>query len=352
MTFEVTGEDVDVAGWSATGSAGDAPSRQSSGSAGPSGRLSSTASEPAGQAMIRSAVRIAVDLLGGDEAPAVVVDGALRALAADPGLHLLLVGPRAVADQVLRALGEADRERVGVRMADAAVAMTDPPARAANPDTSLRVAALALASGEVDAIVSAGPSGAIVTAAVLGLGRLDGVRKPALAAWVPTDTGRDRLLLDIGGSVESTVSSLMSHAALGVSYARRSGLVRPRVGLLSVGSEPGKGDRVRRAAERAFHHAEEGVLMEFVGLVEGGDVCLGERADVVVTDGFTGNVLLKGIEGAYRLARGQARTAKAAALLGVPGTVVVCHGAATAGDIAAGVALARDLVLSEPEGVQ
>jgi glycerol-3-phosphate acyltransferase PlsX len=303
--------------------------------------------------MIRPAVRIAVDLLGGDDAPAVVVDGALRALAADPDLRLLLVGPRDVAGEVLRALSDADRERVGLRVADAGVAMADPPARASNPDTSLRVAALAHAEGEADAVVSAGPSGAIVTAAVLTLGRLDGVRNPPLAAWLPTDTGRDRLLLDVGGSVESTVSSLVSHAALGVNHARGSGLHRPKVGLLSVGSEPGKGDRIRRSAERALLSAEGAIGMEFVGLVEGGDVCLGERADVVVTDGFTGNVLLKGIEGAYRLARGSDRAqTKAAALLGVPGIVVVCHGAATAGDIASGLAYARHLVTSEPEGVQ
>jgi phosphate acyltransferase len=329
VTSEVTGEDVTVAGRSASGSAGDASSRRSG-----------------------STVRIAVDLLGGDDAPAVVVDGALRALAADPELHLLLVGPRTVADEILRALGDADRERVGVRVAEAGVAMTDPPSRASNPDTSLRVAAVALAEGDVDAFVSAGSSGAIVTAAVLTLGRLDGVRKPALAAWVPTDTGRDRLLLDVGGSVESTVSSLVSHAALGVNYARRCGLDRPKVGLMSVGSEPGKGDRVRRAAERALHQAEQSMAMEFVGLVEGGDVCLGERADVVVTDGFTGNVLLKGIEGAYRLARGRNRSqTRAAVLLGVRGIVVVCHGAAAAGDIAAGLAFAQNLVTSEPEGV-
>ena len=284
-----------------------------------------------------------------------MVDGALGALAADPGLHLLLVGPQDVADRVLRALGEADRERVSVRVADPGISMSDPPTRASHPDTSLRIAALAHADGEVDAIVSAGSSGAIVTAAVLALGRLEGVRKPPLAVWVPTDNGRDRLLLDVGGSVESTVSALMSHTALGVDYARRCGRDRPKVGLLSVGSEPGKGDRVRRAAERALHHSDQGIPMEFVGLVEGGDVCLGERADVVVTDGFTGNVLLKGIEGAYRLARGRSRSqTRAAALFGVPGIVVVCHGAAAAEDIVSGVALARSLTRpdSEPEGAQ
>jgi phosphate acyltransferase len=308
-----------------------------------------------GRAMTRP-VRIAVDLLGGDESPAVVVDGALRALTADPDLRLLLVGPRTAADEVVRALDPADHHRVGVRVADGSVAMDDPPARAADPATSLYAAALAHAAGEVDAIVSAGSSGAIVTAAVLALGRLEGVRKPPLAAWVPTDTGRDRLLLDVGGSVEATVSALLSHAALGVAYARRLGLANPRVGLLSLGSEPGKGDRVRRATERALYQAAAG--MRFIGLVEGDDVCLGDRADVVVTDGFTGNVLLKGIEGAYRLAQGRKRPSRAAALLGVPGIVVVCHGAAAAEDIASGVAFARGLARdggegsADPEGVQ
>jgi phosphate acyltransferase len=287
-----------------------------------------------------------------------VVDGALRALTVDPGLHLLLVGPRSVADEVLRALGPADRERVGVRVANGVVAMTDPPARAADSDTSLRVATAAHANGEVDAVVSAGSSGAIVTAAVLALGRSEGVHKPPLAVWLPTASGRDRLLLDVGGSVESTVSSLISHTALGVAYAREYGVVHPKVGLLSVGSEPGKGDRIRRAAERALHHAE-GIPMDFVGLVEGDDVCLGERADVVITDGFTGNVLLKGIEGAYRLALG--RTAghlehesptRAAALLGVPGIVVVCHGAATADDLASGMAFAASRARRRAEGEQ
>ena len=139
MTSEVTGEDVAVAGRSASGPAGDASSRRPSGAQPP--------------------IRIAVDLLGGDEAPAVVVDGALRALAVDPGLQLLLVGPQGVADEVLRALDPADRDRVGVRVAEGAVAMADPPSRAAGSDTSLRVAAAAHADGEVDGVVSAARRG-------------------------------------------------------------------------------------------------------------------------------------------------------------------------------------------------
>jgi glycerol-3-phosphate acyltransferase PlsX len=121
------------------------------------------------------------------------------------------------------------------------------------------------------------------------------------------------------------------------------GLPAPRVGLLSIGTEPGKGDRTRRAAEPLLAAASLPARGTFVGLVEGHEACLGQRADVVVTDGFTGNVLLKGIEGAYAMAGGRSPAPRAAALLGVPGIAVVCHGAATASDVASGIALAADL---------
>ena len=120
------------------------------------------------------------------------------------------------------------------------------------------------------------------------------------------------------------------------------GLPVPRVGLLSIGSEPGKGDRARRTADEALRANQPG----YVGLVEGGDVPMGGPADVVVTDGFTGNILLKGVEGAFTLAGGVApprQVPRAAALLGVGGTVVVCHGAASGTDLASGIALAARL---------
>jgi phosphate acyltransferase len=311
----------------------------------------SAGSGPAGDAST-GPVKIAVDLLGGDDAPAVVVGGALQALAVDPELRLILVGPSEAADEVTHALAPADRVRVEARPAAGGVAMADPPVRGASGGTSIRLTAHAVATRDADAMVSAGSSGATVTAAVLALGRDPGVRKPPLAAWLPTARpGRETLLLDVGGSVESSVAGLLSHAELGAAYwSWTTGRDRPRIGLLSVGHEPGKGDRVRRAAEPAFEQA----IAEFAGLVEGDDVLAGDRADVVVTDGFTGNVLLKGIEGAYRLATAGVvgashGMARAAALLGVPGVVVVCHGAADAGDLASGLAQAARLVRIERE---
>jgi phosphate acyltransferase len=285
--------------------------------------------------------RIAVDLLGGDRAPAVVVDGALRAFDADPDLHLHLVGPPEVADEVRAACPPAARPWLSSQPVQAVVGMADSPTRARG-DTTVRAAVAAVAAGQADAVVSAGASGATVTAAVLGLGRSPGVRKPALAALVPSGAG-PVLLLDVGASLDSSAAVLVQHAALGARYAAALlDLTEPRIGLLSVGAEEGKGDRMRRIADDTMRRTVPG----YVGNVEGHDVPLGGPADVVVTDGFTGNVLLKGIEGGFALAGGVAATSDAprgAALLGVNGLVVVCHGAATGADVASGILLAARL---------
>ncbi|MEU4676006.1 phosphate acyltransferase PlsX [Micromonospora sp. NPDC023737] len=290
-------------------------------------------------------VRIAVDLLGGDDAPAVVVDGALRAVRADPDLNLLLVGPSEAADAVIAALDPVDRARVTVRPVRAAVRMSDHPS-AAREASTVREAVAAVRDGTADAMVSAGSTGATVTAAALGLGRWPTIRNPALVATLPA-VGGPVVLLDVGGSLEPRAGILARHAVLGAAYAAVAHAVdAPRVGLLSVGTEAGKGDRARRTADPVLAAEPLPCNARYVGLVEGYDVSSGARADVVVTDGFTGNVLLKAVEGAYAMAGGPPAgggVPRAAALLGVSGTVVVCHGAAVAADVASGIALAAHL---------
>jgi glycerol-3-phosphate acyltransferase PlsX len=289
--------------------------------------------------------RIAVDLLGGDDAPAVVVDGALRAVRADPDLHLLLVGPPEVADALIAALEPVHRPRITVRPVRDKVGMADHPS-AARAESTVRAAVAAVRDGTADALVSAGATGATVTAAALGLGRWPQVRRPALVATLPAVAG-PVVFLDVGGSLEPRPATLARHAVLGAAYAAVAHAVdAPRVGLLSVGTEAGKGDRVRRAADAVLAAEPLPCDARYVGLVEGYDVSLGTRADVVVTDGFTGNVLLKAIEGAYAMAGGPPASGgapRAAALLGVSGTVVVCHGAAGADDVASGIGLAAHL---------
>ena len=290
--------------------------------------------------------RIAVDLLGGDDAPAVVVDGALQACRADPDLQLLLVGPRPVADEVITALAERDRARVQVLVADRGVGMSDAVHDGADPTTTIGAAVAAIADHRAEAFVSAGASGAIVAAAVVGLGRVHNVRRPALTAVLPAANG-PLVLLDVGAGMQVSPIDLVQHATLGAGYALlAAGVERPRVGLLSVGSEPGKGDRLRRATDAALR-VQPPANGTYVGPVEGHDVVSGARADVVVTDGFTGNVLLKGIEAALAaapIAFPPNAVLRAAVLLGVAGTVVVCHGAARGGDVASGIALAARLV--------
>ncbi|WP_231921578.1 phosphate acyltransferase PlsX [Micromonospora auratinigra] len=288
---------------------------------------------------------MAVDLLGGDDAPAVVVDGALRAVRSDPDLHLLLVGPTEVADGLIAALDPEQRARVTVRPVRTAVGMADHPT-AARAESTVRSAVNAVRDGIADALVSAGSTGATVTAAALGLGRWTGVRRPALVATLPAVAG-PVVLVDVGGSLDAGTAALARHAVLGAAYAAVAHAVAaPRVGLLSVGTETGKGDRLRRAADPVLAATPLPCGARYVGLVEGYDVSVGTRADVVVTDGFTGNVLLKAIEGAYAMAGGPPASGgapRAAALLGVAGTVVVCHGAARPDDVASGIALAAHL---------
>jgi phosphate acyltransferase len=165
---------------------------------------------------------------------------------------------------------------------------------------------------------------------------------------LPTAAGR-LVLLDVGSSVDPDEETVAMHARLGSAYASVvHGVVEPRVGLLTIGTERGKGDRLRRELPPLLAGLDLPGGGRYIGLVEGNDVVTGTIADVVVTDGFTGNVLLKGLETAYAEigpphdpARGV--PPRAALLLGVEGTVVVCHGAASADDLAAGIAFAAQL---------
>jgi glycerol-3-phosphate acyltransferase PlsX len=290
-----------------------------------------------------------------------VVDGALRACQADPALRLLLVGPAEAAGAVLAALEPADRRRVSTIAAPADRADLLRPARDRGPrpenrpdrpaeswvESGVRAAVLAVAQGIADAVVSAGNTGATVTSAALGLGRWPGVRRPALAAVLPAARG-SVVLLDVGSSVDPDEHTLAMHARLGAAYAAMVlRIARPRVGLLSIGTEHGKGDRLRRAAAPVLARLTLPADAVYVGLIEGHDIVQGAAADVAVTDGFTGNVLLKGLETAYAVTGPPGDPAdvppRAAILLGVTGTVVVCHGAADAHDVAAGIAFAADL---------
>ena len=279
-------------------------------------------------------MRVALDLLGGDHAPDAVLDGALLAVDRDPSVEVVLVGPPDVAAALLAARGRTGAAVLPVVSATESVGMDEDPARGvrAKRDATVRTIHRLVREGAADVAASVGPTGAVLAGAVLTLGRL--TARPAVAAVVPTPHG-PVVLLDVGATSDSTPEQLAAQAVAGSAYAAVLGIAEPRVGLLNVGSEPGKGDQLRRDAYPLL----EAAPVRFVGNVEGHDVIQGGPADVVVTDGFTGNVLLKGIEGAC--AGGD--LPKAALLLGVDGLSVVGHGASRAEDVAAMVAYAAAL---------
>jgi glycerol-3-phosphate acyltransferase PlsX len=238
-------------------------------------------------------MRIAIDTMGGDRGPGAVIDGALVAARHLP-VGLLLVGSRAVIDRELSRHPGATSLDLEILDTPDWVPMEEPAAAAlrARPRASVRLAAEAVRDGRADGMFSAGHTGATVLAAHGAFGRLPGVERPALAALVPTRTGT-AVLLDCGASVECRPSHLVQFAVLGAACARVAlGCMSPRVGLLSVGEEASKGPELVREAHRLLRHAP----VQFVGNVEGREVYAG-GTDVIVCDGFTGNVTLKISEG-------------------------------------------------------
>jgi glycerol-3-phosphate acyltransferase PlsX len=238
-------------------------------------------------------MRIAVDAMGGDHAPARIVDGALAA-ARHLGLGIDLVGRSSEVDaQVAR---HPDAGALDLRVVDApdVIGMAEAPAQALRrkPRASIRVAADLVASGHASALFSAGHTGATVVAAHAAFGMLPGVDRPALAPAVPTRQGT-AVLLDAGATIECRATHLLQFAVMGAVYARVwMGVERPRVGLLSIGEEETKGNDLTRDAYRLLKASS----LSFIGNVEARDIFAG-AADVIVCDGFTGNVALKLSEG-------------------------------------------------------
>lgn len=318
---------------------------------------------PGGTRPAATPVTVAVDAMGGDNDPQAAVRGALEAALKD-GIRVLLVGDRerlqALSEEWRRALPDnatraADvlRSHVEIVPAGSVIGMDEHPAQAvrSKKDASVVIATRLVAEGRVQAAVSAGNSGATLAAALLTVGRIRGVARPAIGATFPTPT-ISTFLLDIGGNVDCKPLWLLQFGVMGSIYARlMMGVDDPRVGLLSNGEEAEKGSELVQEAHRLLSSAR----LRFVGNVEGRDVFNGS-CDVVVTDGFTGNVVLKTAEGVAELlfgvisreARGSLtgkvggallkpklrplrdrvdyRKSGGALLLGVAGEVVIAHG--------------------------
>jgi phosphate acyltransferase len=231
--------------------------------------------------------------MGGDHAPAIVVDGVVSA-ARHLGIGLSLVGPSEVVARELERHPDASSLDISVVEAPDVIGMAEAPTAALRrkPRASIRVTADLVADHEAVAMFSAGSTGATVMAAYAGLGLLPGVDRPALATTIPTRQG-PAVLLDAGANVECRPGHLLQFAVMGSVYAQVAlGIERPRVGLLSIGEEATKGNELIREAHRQLKTAP----LNFIGNVEGRDVYAG-LADVIVCDGFTGNIALKISEG-------------------------------------------------------
>jgi glycerol-3-phosphate acyltransferase PlsX len=315
-------------------------------------------------------MRIALDAMGTDSHPEVEVQGAVQALCGIPGeFEIVLIGDSGRIESCLEQVGDFPRERLEVLHATQRIEQCDPPAAAVRRklDSSISVGLRLQKEGAADAFVSAGSTGAVMAASLFILRPLPGVARPPIATLFPT-AADPVVLLDSGANVDCKPAHLLQFAQLGSIYAREV-LCRgkPRVGLLNIGEEPGKGDELAVAA----YHLLAGSSLNFVGNIEGRDIITGS-CDVVVTDGFVGNVLLKFYESISGIVSDLVRREMArcgaqldleriirpldyaeyggAPLLGVDGISIICHGGSSAQAIKNAIQLALRSVESNVVG--
>jgi glycerol-3-phosphate acyltransferase PlsX len=241
-----------------------------------------------------SAPVIAIDAMGGDFGPRNIVQASIACLLATPSLHLTLVGQSSLLEELIARHSGVDRSRLRVVHASEVITMDERPSQALRGklDSSMRVALGLLAEGKADACVSAGNTGALMALSRFVLKTLPGIDRPAMVAAMPTRSGYCQLL-DLGANVDCTAEHLYQFAVMGSVAAEALGVVRPRVALLNVGTEDIKGNQQVKLAAGLLQAAPG---LNYIGFVEGDGLYRGE-ADVVVCDGFVGNVLLKSSEG-------------------------------------------------------
>ena len=241
-----------------------------------------------------SASIIAIDAMGGDFGPHCIVPASIACLAEYPSLHLVLVGQPSLIEPLIARYPQVDRARLRVEPAAEIIAMDERPAQAlrGKPDSSMRVALGLVRDGRAQACVSAGNTGALMALSRYVLKTLPGIDRPAMVSAIPTEAGSCQLL-DLGANVDCSAEHLYQFAVMGAVAAEVLGVARPRVALLNVGTEEIKGNQQVKLAANLLQQAQG---LNYIGFVEGDGLYRGE-ADVVVCDGFVGNILLKSSEG-------------------------------------------------------
>ncbi|MCD8914631.1 phosphate acyltransferase PlsX [Staphylococcus sp. IVB6181] len=233
-------------------------------------------------------VTLAIDMMGGDDAPGIVLEAVEKALNDFPDLHIILFGDEAQCT--------IKHERLEFRHTTEEIEMEDEPVRAIKrkKDSSMVRAAQAVKDGEASGCVSAGNTGALMSAGLFIVGRIKGVARPALVVTLPTVSGKGFVFLDVGANADAKPEHLLQYAQLGNIYAEKiRGIGAPKVALLNIGTEPKKGNNLTK---EAYNLMKEDPSFYFSGNVEA-KTLMEDAADVVVTDGFTGNMVLKNLEG-------------------------------------------------------
>ncbi|ARE38891.1 Phosphate:acyl-ACP acyltransferase PlsX [Rhodovulum sp. P5] len=321
---------------------------------------------------------ISVDAMGGDRGPSAVVAGIAKSAAKNPELRFILHGQHDVLDRLV-AKRKVLKGRVDIRDATGVVTMDAKPSHVMRhgKDTSMWSAINSVREGEATVCVSCGNTGALMALSIVRLRKLPGVNRPAIAClWPSRNAHGFNVMLDVGADVRADENDLLQYALMGTSYARNGlGLECPRIGLLNVGTEENKGRAELKAAHDLIADCADKANYEFIGFVEGGDIP-SAHVDVIVTDGFTGNVALKTAEGTARLVgdvlkdsfkatplsrvaallaytslrrlkkRIDPRRVNGGVFLGLNGTVVKSHGSSDATGVSAAVKLAFDLARS------
>ena len=322
---------------------------------------------------------ISVDAMGGDRGPAAVVAGMALSAAKNPEIRFIVHGPEIELAALIKKKPDLN-DRCEIRHAEGVVTMDEKPSHVMRhgKGTSMWNAIDAVRDGDASVCVSCGNTGALMAISMVRLRKLPGVNRPAIAClWPSRNPGGFNVMLDVGADIRADATDLLQYALMGTSYARNGlGLARPRVGLLNVGTEEHKGRaELKEAYDLIAASAEQGEL-EFVGFVEGGDIP-SNRVDVIVTDGFTGNVALKTGEGTAKLIREflkqefmatilsrfaallamgslkrltkriDPRRVNGGIFLGLTGTVVKSHGSADDTGVSAAIKLAFTLGQSD-----
>jgi glycerol-3-phosphate acyltransferase PlsX len=301
-------------------------------------------------------MNIAIDVMGGDYAPEAVIDGIIQAIPSLTNKEVILaIGPKEIIDQLL-AERNCTSEQIRVIHAEEVIEMGEHPTRALSqkPNSSIGIGFALLKEGKADVFASAGNTGAMMVGSLFSVKTIEGIQRPAIAGFVPQTNGKYAVMLDIGANADCKPEMLAQWALLGsVYYEATTGQSQPRIGLMNIGEEEQKGSMLAQATHALL---KENKQLNFIGNIEGKDF-FRNKADVIVTDGFTGNIVLKMGESIYNIMKEQGMMNEfventnyenygGSPIIGINGNVIIAHGASSPKAIKNMIKLCKSVVES------